>query len=233
MKPIIWIYILFLAVIYSCSTDEIDRYEGEARYLFFSEGIIADSISTSFFFYPTEDIIEIPLELCFAGGKITKDLRFKLEADPRYTTAKQGIDFTLENDYIWKANREKDTIYVKLHKTENLSSQMLRLVLNIAENENFRPGPAGQAKSRMIVFTSQAIRPAWWNQQIIDYYLGEYSDDKYALFIEKAGISDMSEMNATQKRYYSLKLKYYLIEMKDKNTPVMDGDIEMTVPVIG
>ena len=52
-------------------------------------------------------------------------------------------------------------------------------------------------------------------------------------FIEVTGISDMSDLGPTELRYYSLRLKYHLVEMKNAGTPVMDGDVEMTVPIVG
>ena len=42
----------------------------------------------------------------------------------------------------------------------------------------------------------------------------------------------MSELSIAEKRIYSLRLKNYLIEQSNNGNPVMDGNVEMSVPVL-
>ncbi len=231
MRYVIFIPV-FAAFLWACSEDKFTTYDSD-RFLYFTRGITADSITESFFFYPGEDTHEIKLELAFAGMPAGENMTYRVDVDESLTTAVKGTDFDYEPDQTWEAGKEKDTLAVKLIKTAKLENEMVRVVLKLTPTRDFALGPTGNAKSQRMIFTSMAIAPSWWTSDIVRYYLGEYSDAKYAKFIEVTGISDMSGMGPTELRYYSLRLKYHLVEMKNAGTPVMDGDVEMTVPIVG
>lgn len=231
MKYCILIFLL-VSLLWACSTDELDTYNS-GRYVYFSEGIAGDSIRESFFFYPGETTHEVKFELSFSGIPTQEDMVYQIGIDERYTTAVKGTDFDFDENQTWKAGARKDTMVLTLKKSNNLDDKMLRVVLKVVANDNFGVGYVANSRSQRVSFTSMAISPAWWTTRIVEYYLGEYTDTKYAKFIEVTGISDMTDMTATELRYYSLKLKYHLIAMKDAGTPVMDDDGEMRVPVEG
>lgn len=231
MRYIIFIPLL-VTFLWACSEDKFTTYDSD-RFVYFTKGITADSITESFFFYPGEDTHEIKLELAFAGMPVGENMTYRVDIDESLTTAVKGSDFDYEPDQTWEAGKERDTLVVKLMKTAKLENEMVRVVLKLTPTRDFALGPAGNARSQRMIFTSKAIAPAWWTADIVRYYLGEYSDAKYAKFIEAAGISDMSNMGPTELRYYSLRLKYHLLEMKNAGKTVMDGDVEMTVPIVG
>ncbi len=66
-----------------------------------------------------------------------------------------------------------------------------------------------------MIFTSKAIAPAWWDAHITQYYLGDYSDAKYAEFIEATGISDMTNFGPTELRYYAFEIKIPLAGIEE------------------
>ena len=231
MKYLILI-LAMVAIFGACSEDKFTTYDSE-RYVYFTKGITADSITESFFFYPNQNTHDIALELAFSGMPVLENMTYRVEVDEELTTAIKGTDFDFDPDQTWESGKERDTLVVKLLKTAKLENQMIRVVLKIVSTTDFAVGPTLKIRSQRIVFTSQAIAPTWWNQDITEYYLGTYSDAKYAKFIEVTGESDMTGQGPTGLRYYALKLKYHLIDMKNAGTPVMDGNIEMTVPIVG
>ena len=226
------IILVAICVFAACSEDKFTTYDS-TRYLYFAKGITADSITESFFFYPDETTHDIRLELLFAGDPVTENMTYRIEVDESLTTAVKGTDFDFESERIWQAGEERDTLVLKLIKTAKLDNQMFRVVLKVSPTTDFEIGPTKNARSQRIAFTSKAIAPAWWDAHIARYYLGDYSDAKYAEFIEATGISDMTNFGPTELRYYALKLKYHLLKLKNNGTPVMDGDVEMSVPIVG
>lgn len=231
MRYIVFI-LVFVSFLGACSEDKFTTYDSD-RFVYFTKGITADSITESFFFYPGEDTHEINLELAFAGMPVEENMAYRVDVDESLSTAVKGTDFDYEPDQTWEAGKEKDTLVIKLIKTAKLANQMVRVVLKLTPTKDFSLGPVNNTRSQRLSFTSKAIAPSWWTSDIVKYYLGEYSDAKYAKFIEVTGISDMSDMGPTELRYYALKLKYHLVEMKNAGTPVMDGDVEMAVPIVG
>lgn len=59
-----------------------------------------------------------------------------------------------------------------------------------------------------LLLSSKAIAPAWWDAHIARYYLGDYSDAKYAEFIEATGISDMTNFGS-----YRIKVLRFEVEI--------------------
>ena len=227
----IFILTILFSVFYSCSEDKLDTYDAE-RYVYFSN-TSTDSIVESFFFYPGANSREVKIEIGYAGKEITGNCKYRIEVDQDLTTAAAN-DYSFSNDQVWEAGKDKDTLVLTLNKTPNLDNKRVRLVLKIVASDDFNVGPL--ANTRLIVnFTSMAITPTWWDERISSSYLGRYTETKYAEFIKATGISSMENMSASDKRYYSLKFKYYLINIKNETgKPVMDeGNVEMTVPVLG
>ena len=226
------IILVTMCVFTACSEDKFTTYDS-TRYLYFAKGITADSITESFFSYPDETTHDIRLELLFAGDPVTEAMTYRVDVDESLTTAVKGTDFDFESERTWPVGKERDTLVLKLIKTPKLDNQMFRVVLKVTPTTNFEVGPTKNARSQRVIFTSKAIAPAWWDAHITQYYLGDYSDAKYAEFIEATGISDMTNFGPTELRYYALKLKYHLLELKNGGNPVMDGDVEMSVPIVG
>ena len=127
-------------------------------------------------------------------------MTYRIEVDESLTTAVKGTDFDFESERIWQAGEERDTLVLKLIKTAKLDNQMLRVVLKVSPTTDFEIGPTKNARSQRIAFTSKAIAPAWWDAHIARYYLGDYSDAKYAEFIEATGISNMTNFGPTELR---------------------------------
>ena len=185
------IILVTMCVFTACSEDKFTTYDS-TRYLYFAKGITADSITESFFFYPDETTHDIRLELLFAGDPVTEAMTYRIDVDESLTTAVKGTDFDFESERTWPVGKERDTLVLKLIKTPKLDNQMFRVVLKVTPTTNFEVGPTKNARSQRVIFTSKAIAPAWWDAHITQYYLGDYSDAKYAEFIEATGISDMT-----------------------------------------
>ena len=73
-------------------------------------------------------------------------------------------------------------------------------------------------------------KPQWWNSNVTRYFLGDYSDKKYRLFIAVTGKTEIDVANEEELRYYTLLLKYHLLAEKEAGRTVYEDDgKEMTV----
>jgi len=222
-------YIIILLVIvgfYSCQEDSLLLYES-GNYLNFDKNSDRDSLEVSFFFHPGQESIQVPVGLEIVGNILETDTEFNLAFDAENSTATED-DFELPEILKFKAGEVRDTINLTLNKSEKLNDSIYKLVLKIVPNSNFKKGITERSILK-VYFTSQVSQPTWWDDDIESVYLGEFSAEKYNLFFEVTGQSDLTNMHLSMVRQHALKFKRYLAE---NPTYEKDGRL-MTVTVIG
>ena len=225
------LYILGLLFFVSCQEEKLETFSGD-RYISFSKSVETDSISLSFFFYPGQEKVYVPLELSLAGLPLNKDLEYKIEVNEEHTTADSKF-FKLPDNLIFEKGKIKDTINIELVNFPELKEKEVKLVLNVVENENFTPGAISYRYAK-IIFTDMVSQPVWWDWIVTRYTLGEYSEKKFRLFMEVTGIGDLFGLHASEIRSYAIQFKYYLLKEKEEGRTVYEDDgAEMEVYVIG
>lgn len=228
-------YILYLITIlalfqFSCTEKEIEVYNS-IDYIYFTNNN-QDSTIYSFSFHPgkTEDLV--PVEVAIIGNLTDKDREFTMSVVDEETTASVN-NYEFPEKFIFRANKAVDTAYIKVINSEELKTKASRIVFEITENNIFLTGPQTNIKAK-IVICDMLSRPTWWDSSIEENFLGSYSTTKYRLFIIVAGVSDLTEMDESLVKAYSLKLKYYLMQEKEKGNIIIDEDgSPMEVTVIG
>jgi hypothetical protein len=75
------------------------------------------------------------------------------------------------------------------------------------------------------------VRPDWWTSAVSSYYMGNYSEAKYKLFLEVVKV-DLDGADNSLIRHYALVFKRYLEERKAAGNPAREDDgTEMKVLV--
>lgn len=226
MKYNIIIFIAITVALFAatgCEEQKLKTYDGD-NFVQFSK-TTSDSTSISFMFYPGKDYIDYPVTLELVGVASNSNLKYKVVADPKYTTA-TSQHYSIPEEQVFRAGRYVDTLYVRLNKTADLTQGKVRLVLRIESTPDLKVGKIEQSTS-VIWATNSLTKPLWWNSDIDMYYLGSYSNKKYELFIKVTGIFDISKLDASTKRSHALKLKQYLVE-----NPTLDENNQyIEVPV--
>lgn len=227
MKKILCLLVGAMFLMGACDEREIPIYDSW-NYIQFVEPY-TDSSTISFFFYGDVEQIEVPVEVELLGNLFVEDQPFVVELVPELSTAtKEHIE--LPEYYTFRKGLVKDTIHLVLNTP---GDEEVRMVLRIPGNgENLLPGE-NDYMYKIIHLSTAAIQPEWWDEDVEDTYLGTYSSIKYQLLIEVTGEGDWTNFDPSTRRAYALQLKYYLREMEDAGTPVMDGDVYMSVTVIG
>lgn len=231
MKNIIGVFLLLMFA--SCSTEGFKTYDG-GNFLFFSKNFDQDSTMVSFFFHPGETELIIPLQVDLSGLPLSEAKEYRVVVVSEETTV-HVANYKLEGPFKFGVNRDTDSLYVKVIKSDDLDTKKLNLVIEILENENFTPGVSSHGKAK-IVLTNIASKPDWWDSKIEKAYLGKYSDKKFQLFIQVTGVTDLTGRGASEITAWALALKYYLQKHIDAgNPPIYDEDNNevMKVPVIG
>ncbi len=219
-----FILLLGLLSLFACKEDELELYKAD-NYLDFVQNSEKDSLSLSFFFHPGKDEIKIPLEIALTGDLLNEDKEFKLSIDESSIATEDDVLFP--EKFVFGANKTIDTVYFTLKKSAKLESDTCKLVLRIDDNNNFKRG-IKEYSLRKIYFTSVVSKPLWWDVEIENIYLGEFTPAKYNLFCKVTGVSDLSDSKPSMIRQYALTFKRYLID-----NPTYDGDELIEILVIG
>lgn len=209
-KGIYFIFVAFVVLIVACNKDDIKVFNGKHQVYFdkfymnaLSPGKEqADTTRVSFFFYPEDtESIKVKLAVQLSGSMLTSDLHFGLKVIPDAGTAQTG-EYSLEDQYTFHArpvpegDKEiRDTIEVTLNKSDRLvemGEEGIRLVLELEPNENVDLGQYERRRA-VIVWTNVEAKPEWWDYEVQYALLGEYSYEKYKLFLEV--VEGASELN--------------------------------------
>lgn len=219
-----------LALMQSCKKDDIMLYDSGDHVQFNKS--YTDSSMFSFLALPNEDEAQAPLVIELVGKPSGKDRQYKISVVKDQSTATPQ-HYSLPATFTLKANRTQDTAWITVKKLPDISVKPVRLVLMIESTDELKYGQIDYCVS-ILNISNVIARPDWWNQTVEWYYLGEYSDKKFKLFIQVTGLSEINSANIDEVRYYTMKLKSYLLKEKDAGRTVYEENgQEMTVEMIG
>lgn len=216
-------------LICSCAEDEIKPYQGD-QYIYFSQLMDKEEteVSESFNNYPTSNEITVKIGLALIGNPFEQAAPYKVIVVDTATTA-QAKNYALPVTTEFKAGVAKDTLELKLIKTDDLKENV-KLCLQLMPNEYFG-GSMKQYERIMVVFNNVVSQPLWWTKDVTKIYLGTYSRTKYEALVTYTGVSDFGKLNSGQKRQCALKLKdaieQYNLQDKDKD----GNEFPMEVPI--
>ena len=242
--------IILVILLISCSEQNLAKFSGRSEIYFdkfFMDEVApgttqADSTVESFFFYPSgTKEIEASLKICFSGQLLKNDISFQLKVDESLTTANDD-EYSLDSNYIFHAKaigegvkEVIDTIHIKLYRSSRLVTrdEGVRLVVQLLPNEIISTGQYERTKA-IIILTEKKTRPLWWDDEVIDNLLGEYSQTKYKLFLDNADTkaelnAEMILNNPDKARLLAMKFKDWLFS-QDPLIIDEDGEI-MTVTI--
>lgn len=213
-----------------CNKSEIlsPTYE---RHIYMSYPESDNPVFNFSFVSTTKETVQIAVPIKFAGRPLTENLAFAITVHPgaEETTLKEGEEYELP-ELIFHKEDFLDTIFVTIHKTERMKTGIYNLKFSLTDNENFFATQTGALEAELRV-TAQIAQPSWWNQDVVDFYLGKYSNKKFELFSQNIFMGDYGELDDSEKRYYALRFKYWL---EDQEPAIYDeDDTLMTVAIQG
>lgn len=223
---------MLLMVFISCQKREISVYES-GRYVQFTK-VNTDTTNFSFFFYGGRNEVTYAIPVKLIGTMPSSNISYRIEVDEKISTAPSSI-YSFDNNQSFRMGIAQDTVYITFKNQSDLLTNTYMLALKIVENNEVKPGQTNYS-TRVFKINDIVVQPSWWTGDMITRHLGVYSEKKFRVFMQATGEGDLSIFTPAEQRIHMLKFKYYLIEQKDKGTPVLmeDGrDMLSTVPLIG
>ena len=217
-------------ILTSCEEKGLLVSSNDTAYLRFANDMTKDTTTVSFKMYNEGEDAEIPIEVSVYGQMQNEDLHFNVSADAERTTLPANLYVTLKNDPILKTETKV-------------------LALQVVEANAVKQGDYLYSRA-LISVTDRLFKPDWWlvndagteenpGNSVDWFYLGEYSEKKYQMFLDELKKDDMvfDGKNKQVLRKYSLRLKNTLKQMnegKNKEDWVKDehGNV-ITVEVAG
>ncbi len=231
MKKIL-LFSLLVGLGSACSRESIPLYDSPHHVQFVNE--YTDSMEISFFFYGSAQEIKIALPVKLVGMPLTEAKEVVLKANSQYTTAAPSL-FALPEKALFKAGQTLDTLYITL-KREGLN-QKVRLVVDIENGMEILSGQSIYSR-QIIWFSTEISRPAWWDSDVEEVFLGRYSIPKFQKLIDVTGVGDWDGKIYDERRALALEFKRELLRLRYAGTPYPDeelglDDMSLDVPVLG
>lgn len=229
MKNRIFIILAFVFVWIGCDQREIPEYNTGKYYIEF-ENKTVDSTIFTFIYYPHDEYYDLPIAMKIAGVAAERDLVYKVVVDEEFSTA-ETKHYSLPETTVFSKGVYHDTCYVRLNKTADLANRFVRLVLRLEATSDMAVGKLENAVA-VIQISNTVARPAWWDSNVEQYYLGTYSQKKFILFLQVTE-GDLTDANDSEKRAYALQFKQYLIDHRGEPETIDEDGQPMAVPVLG
>ncbi|WEK37006.1 MAG: DUF4843 domain-containing protein [Candidatus Pseudobacter hemicellulosilyticus] len=233
MKQSSFLIIAILSLLLTnCKKQEMEFYES-GRYVQFTAAV-TDTLTLSFFFYAGKPSVDMSLPVRMVGQMPSGNLSYQLKVDPQVTTA-QAKHYTIPGSFTFRQGLATDSAVITINNSAELAQQQVLLALEITATDDLIPGQTNYIR-KIIKINDMVSKPAWWAGTIETGYLGVYTEKKYRTFMAATGVGALNEYSPALQRELILQFKYYLIEMRDAGTPVLESDgtdMLSTVPIIG
>jgi len=209
-----FLFFILLGLFAACKQQEVPTYKAEGGISFYVTTSEADSLNYSFALSPTpKERDTVFLKMRILGPLSDKARTFTVKAAVG-TTARQGIDYELPN-YAVPAGAINIRYPVIVFKTPEMSAKAFRLVLEVGDDKDLKPGAIGiemgngitntKSLSQMKINISNRItKPSYWDQE---RYFGDFSEVKFKFMISVTGLTDFSEAAIGVDGGYNLPVK--------------------------
>lgn len=185
---------LLLIILAGCSKDNIEEYVNEPAINIQMAGSFSSFTDSVFYSFVVKNssIMEetIYITATVMGDSANHDRQVVLEADPRETTAQQGVHYEL-GSFMIPAHAFSAQLPVIIKRTPDLKDQAVRLTLRTAASPDFRAGTPEYAKVT-IVWNDVLSKPANWDD-IWDLIFGDYNKTKHRFINDHTNLADKFE----------------------------------------
>ncbi len=185
MEKILWMLPMLTLLLGSCSTEEIDKWETNSGYAWFTEE------NVDFTFKKTPDVAVgeatlVPVPLTVASNISDKDRIINVEVTKQ--PADSRTKFEVQAPVVFHANHQVDTLWVKVWNSEHLNSVHDTIAFRIQPSDDFLPGLQKQIETHLCLYNGYA-KPAWWDSDA-ERYIGYFTQLKMEIFYAVMGNDD-------------------------------------------
>ena len=232
----LFISIVFLVGLFSCKKDSIMTYNSENN-IYFEPSVRStplDTTAISFAFAggAAKDST-IKIIVLVSGVPTNADRPYSIFVDKDSSTAKAGIHFEEPNAMQRiKAGNVRDTINLKLLRTEDMLDSNFKIILKLKANENFNTAMSFKkiSDTRTLSYIKYTVnvndilvKPKRW----LDTYLGTFTRKKLFMICDlldttpaymdaQAGVGDIV--------FYGQYMQRYLNQMEKEGNTIYEDD---------
>ena len=150
------------------------------------------------FISTTKETVQIAVPIKFAGRPLTEDLSW-----PERSTRRQADDAESQRrvrtpgaGFPQGELPRHDLRHGPQDRPDG--ERHLQPQIQPRKQQNFFATQTGFLEAELRV-TAQIAQPSWWNQSVVDFYLGTYSDKKFGLFSQNIFTGDYGELSDSEK----------------------------------
>lgn len=252
-KYITAIYVLLgIVLLGACSEEDFTTFDGTKSGIYMQRVATtditgtplsySDSMTVTFANYESDtERLRTYVPVKIMGNVKDYDRRFKLVVNPELSNAVEGMDYELSDTACYiPAGETSRNVFFYIKKTDKLSSQSVKIVFELQDNENFTveldkykntvswssTGSQLCGSHYKLIFNNIWEIPYQWSFWG-DWYLGTWSVKKETLLNKLMGWEHYefdSKASYGIMPYLAKKLQKYLQEQADAGTPVVDED---------
>lgn len=232
----LFVPVLGISLLFACKKSDLVSYTQPDMIYFYKDyyNTDKDSMVYSFAIRPdalTSDTVKIPLRIMGAAIDRDRTVNIKVVADSSTALEQQ---YTLLPTIVPAGSY---TTYVPLlvKRTAELKTTEVRLLLEVGESADFKPGVYNSASSASraggsirypVRINDFLTKPSNWDS-FITYYFGTYSQVKFKLVIAVTGRSQFltsgdDPVTISQMTYYKILCRNYLAGYNAVNPPLLD-----------
>lgn len=188
MKNLFIIFVVSLSI-FSCQENERLIFDGESNIYF--KGISKGKDTITFTLVGKENGTSFDIPVLISGYPLKIDKKYRVEVVPEETTAKEGINYRLENEFRFPVDTFASSFPVILYKEDpDLATKMKFLTLRLVSTTDL--GVAYDDRAKIVISLSTALRIPKGNGYSGDMttfksLFGVYSRKKHELIISLAG----------------------------------------------
>lgn len=223
----------------SCKVDDIPTYSATKGALWFEKTrydsiewvyYTIDTIEISATFFPGIENYTHQFKVNLVGNILTSSLEYKLALIDSLTDIEALKYIQLEKNPTFKAGVVSDSVDVIFDFSKIPEGFRGRVTYELAESDFFHSGIQGYNKLVLWV-NNIATVPLWWDDVIIDVYLGEYSETKFAEFVAYTGVTSLEKMDASERREVCLEFKKHITKNNIMDIDEDGNEFPMEIPI--
>lgn len=214
----------------SCEKEEIKKNLPESSIYLAARSNAFDYNFTNYPITDTEIIVEIKVNTI--GDVKDFDRPFQMIVQDS-STAKEGVHFEfVEKNLFIPAGELLKNVQIRLLRHPDLQNSDKTLHLLLKGGADFTSSIDGFKSISSIVFRDQTTQPFLWQLGSIQDYLGTYSEKKFKLYQEIAGMpidaldsfERIDEYFYARLKFWATLLKQYIDIQESQNNTILDED---------
>lgn len=179
----IWILGIFLGLLLvACSENEMNGFDSDGAVYFQLSSQWSNTVDSVVYSFAgkAEDTYTVKLRVNLMGVAADHDRTIGLAIDKERTTAKEGVHYeALQPSYTLPAKAYSMEIPVVLRGDDpELEERTFQIALKLESSDDLQLGLSGRTSARVIV-SKLYTKPAYWEENYMDYYFGPYSKVKH------------------------------------------------------